>query len=217
MNRAWVDILCLLLALGNFRMLGVSRLGACIRAASRQGILLCFLPLAVAAEDFSMRLIPVVLLSLVVRGIVMPHLLWRAVRGSGVRRELVSAVGFTLSLFIGMGLVVLCFLIARPLQAASQGVSSGTLTLPLALFTIMTGLYLIIARRTAVMQALGYLVMENGIFAFSAVFAVREPALIETGVLLDVFVAVFVMTIMIHHISREFDHVDTDSLSELKD
>ena len=216
MNHAWVDILCLLLALGNFRMLGVSRMGACIRAAGYQGMLLCLLPVVVAANDFSLRLVPVVLLSLVVRGFLMPRLLWRAVRGAGVRRELVPAVGFIFSLFIGVGLLVLCFLIARPLQATAQG-SAGTLALPLALFTIMTGFYLIIARKTAVIQALGYLVMENGIFAFGAVFAVREPALIETGVLLDVLLAVFVMTIMIHHISREFDHMDTDSLSELKD
>jgi len=215
MTTSWTDFLCLLLVLANFRMLGVSRLGACIRTAARQGMLLCLIPVVVAAHDFSLRLVPVVLLSLVVRGFLMPHLLWRAVRGAGVRRELVPSVGFMFSLFAGVVLLVLCFLIAQPLQAAQAG--AGTLPLPVALFTIMTGLYLIIARRTAVMQALGYLVMENGIFLFGAVFAVREPALIEMGVLLDVLLAVFVMTIMIHHISREFDHVDTDSLSVLKD
>lgn len=215
MTNSWTDLLCLLLMLANFRMLGVSRLGACIRTAAQQGMLLCLLPVAVTAHEFSLSLLPVVLLSLVVRGILMPHLLWRAVRGAGVRRELVPAVGFMFSLFAGVGLLVLCFLIAHPLQAARGG--AATLPLPVALFTIVTGFYLIIARRTAIMQALGYLVMENGIFTFGAVFAVHEPALIEMGVLLDVLLAVFVMTIMIHHISREFDHVDTDRLSALKD
>jgi hydrogenase-4 component E len=215
MTNAWIDFLCVLLALGNFRMLGASRLGACIRTAAQQGMLLCLLPVAAMGQEFSLQLVPVVLLSLVVRGFVMPHFLWRAVRGAGVRRELQPSVGFVFSLFAGVGLLVLCFLIARPLQEAQAGVA--TLALPVALFTIMTGFYLIIARRTAVMQALGYLVMENGIFAFGAVFAVREPALIEMGVLLDVLLAVFIMTIMIHHIGREFDHVDTDSLSALKD
>ena len=59
--------------------------------------------------------------------------------------------------------------------------------------------------------------MENGIYAFGMAFAVEEPLLVEMGILLDVFVAVFVMGITIYHISREFDHIDTDRLSALKD
>ncbi len=82
---------------------------------------------------------------------------------------------------------------------------------------MMVGLLLIVSRRKAVMQTLGYLAMENGIYAFGLAFAVEEPLLVEMGVLLDVFVAVFVMGIAIHHISREFDHIDTDRLSTLKD
>ena len=96
--------------------------------------------------------------------------------------------------------------------------SDGTAFLvPVALFTVMVGMLLIVGRRKAVMQTLGYLAMENGIYAFGLAFAVEEPLLVEMGVLLDVFVAVFVMGIAIHHISREFDHIDTDRLSALKD
>ncbi|NQU41873.1 hydrogenase [bacterium] len=214
MTNLWIDLLCLLLMLANFRMLGVSRLGACVRTAAHQGMLLCLLPVLVA-HDFTLGLVPVVLLGLIVRGILMPRLLWRAVLKAGVRRELVPEVGFLFSLLAGVVLLGLCFLIAQPLQADQA--TARTLALPVALFTIMTGFYLIIMRRTAAMQALGYLVMENGIFAFGAVFAVHEPALIEMGVLLDVLLAVFIMTIMIHHIGREFDHLDTDSMSVLKD
>ena len=87
----------------------------------------------------------------------------------------------------------------------------------MALFTIATGLAIIVSRRKAVTQVVGYLAMENGIYVFGAAFAIREPLLVEMGVLLDVFVAVFVMGIMIHHIGREFDHIDTDRLSVLKD
>jgi hydrogenase-4 component E len=59
--------------------------------------------------------------------------------------------------------------------------------------------------------------MENGIYLFGVAFAVREPWMVQTGVLLDVFAAVFVMGIMIYRIQREFDHIDTDRLSDLKD
>jgi hydrogenase-4 component E len=89
--------------------------------------------------------------------------------------------------------------------------------LPGALFTILSGLMIIISRRKALTQVIGYLAMENGVYAFGAALAVEEPLLVEMGILLDVLVAVFIMGITIHHISREFDHIDTDRLSELKD
>jgi hydrogenase-4 component E len=58
--------------------------------------------------------------------------------------------------------------------------------------------------------------MENGIYTFGLAFAEKEPLVVEMGILLDVFMAVFVMGIMIYNISREFDHIDTDRLSQLK-
>ncbi len=57
----------------------------------------------------------------------------------------------------------------------------------------------------------------NGVYVFGASLTVEEPLLVELGILLDVFVAVFVMGIVIYHINREFDHIDTDRLSVLKD
>jgi hydrogenase-4 component E len=82
---------------------------------------------------------------------------------------------------------------------------------------LLTGLFLIVARRTALTQALGYLVMENGIYAFGVGLVEGTPMLLELGILLDVFVAVFVMGIAIFHISREFDHIDTDRMTTLRD
>ena len=76
---------------------------------------------------------------------------------------------------------------------------------------------MIVSRRTALSQVLGYLVLENGIFLSGIALIHDEPVLIEMGVLLDVFVAVFIMGIMIFHIQREFDHIETDQLSALKD
>jgi hydrogenase-4 component E len=64
---------------------------------------------------------------------------------------------------------------------------------------------------------IGYLLMENGIYIFGIALAHDEPLLVEMGVLLDVFVAVFVMGIAIFHINRAFDHIDVDQLKSLKD
>jgi hydrogenase-4 component E len=64
---------------------------------------------------------------------------------------------------------------------------------------------------------LGYLVMENGIYLFGVSLVPEQPMTVELGVLLDVFVGVFIMGIMIFHINREFDHIDVGRLSTLKD
>ena len=87
----------------------------------------------------------------------------------------------------------------------------------MAIFCVLCGLLLIVSRNTAIMQVIGYLAMENGIYCFGWAFAVEEPLLVEMGVLLDVFVAVFVMGITIYHLSREFDSIETDQLTSLKD
>ncbi len=58
--------------------------------------------------------------------------------------------------------------------------------------------------------------MENGIYAFGVALVGGVPLLVELGVLLDVFVAVFVMGIAIYHINREFDHIDADQLDRLR-
>jgi hydrogenase-4 component E len=84
-------------------------------------------------------------------------------------------------------------------------------------FTMMTtGMFLIVARRTAVNQVIGYLVLENGIYAFGLALVRDIPLLVELGVLMDMFVAVFVMGIAIYHINREFDHMDSEKLTSLK-
>ena len=88
---------------------------------------------------------------------------------------------------------------------------------PISLFTILTGAFLLVARRKAITQVLGFLVLENGVYLFGVTFAVSEPWLVQMGVLLDLMAAVFVMGIIIYHINREFDHIDIDRLSNLRD
>ena len=85
-----------------------------------------------------------------------------------------------------------------------------------SIFLIFVGLFLMISRRNALMQVIGYLVLENGIFVFGVITVVGTPLLVELGVLLDAFVGVFVMGIAIYHITREFGSMDVDRLTELR-
>jgi hydrogenase-4 component E len=88
--------------------------------------------------------------------------------------------------------------------------------MPTALMTFFTGLFLIIARKKALTQCLGYIILENGIYIIGVASVVEIPMLVELGVLLDASVAVLVMGVAIYHINREFDHIETDRLDTLK-
>jgi hydrogenase-4 component E len=211
----WLDTVLVLLILTNLHLLGSSRISACIRTVASQAVLLGIVSLLAQRGDVGLRLLLLAAGSTVIKAGILPWLLRRAARETGVQTEDEPLVGFTTSLLLGLGLLGAAMHVAGRLPLPSNDESS--LLVAVALFTIMVGLLLIVSRRKAVMQTLGYLAMENGIYAFGLAFAVEEPLLVEMGVLLDVFVAVFVMGIAIHHISREFDHIDTDRLSALKD
>ena len=211
----WLDTVLVLLILTNLHLLGSSRISACIRTVAVQAVLLGMISLLAQRGDVGLRLLLLAAVSTVIKAGILPWLLRRAVREAGVQTEVEPIVGFTTSLLLGLGLLGAALHVAGRLPL--PGNDGTTFLVAVALFTIMVGLLLIVSRRKAVMQTLGYLAMENGIYAFGLAFAVEEPLLVEMGVLLDVFVAVFVMGIAIHHISREFDHIDTDRLSALKD
>ncbi len=95
--------------------------------------------------------------------------------------------------------------------------SELSLSLPTAMITIFTGLFLIITRRKAITQAIGFLVFENGIGLFGQSMALHYSFIVELGILLDVFVLIFVMGIALFQIRREFHHIDTDKLVSLGD
>jgi hydrogenase-4 component E len=212
--KEWIDAATALVVLSNLRLLGTSRLLACIRIVAVQGILLGLLPLLSHADHLTLRVALQATASMITKGIVFPWLLTRAVRGADVRRELDPIVGYTSSLLVGGALLGVALWLGWRLPL--PGSNGSEFLIAVSLYTIMVGLFMIVARRMAITQVLGYLVMENGIYTFGLAFAEREPLLVEMGILLDVFVAVFVMGIMIYNINREFDHIDTDRLSELK-
>ena len=210
----WIDVLMVLLVLLNLRLLGSSRLGACIRTVAAEGIALGLLPLFLAwSEGLSFRLLFLAAASVAIRGVLFPHLLLRAQRDANVRREAEPFLSYPLSILAGVLTLVLSFWLSSRLPLWRL---AAPLLVPVALSTILVGLLVLVSRRLAISQVLGYVVMENGIYVLGMALVQEIPALVELGVLLDAFVAVFVMSIATHHISREFDHIDAHQMDSLK-
>ena len=211
----WLEGFLVVYMITSLWLLGSSRLLSCIAAVSVQGVLLAALPLMLGIDAPPWRLVLQAGVNLGLKGIAFPLLMLRAVHSVDARREMQPLVGYSLSLLIGVGLLAGSLAAGVRMPLPTRGLP--TLLVPSAMFTALTGLFVIVGRRSAIVQALGYLAMENGIAAFGLALAEQEPLLVEMGTLLDAFVAVFVMGIMIFHINREFDHIDADRLSTLKD
>jgi hydrogenase-4 component E len=146
---------------------------------------------------------------------VIPSLLLRSAREAGARREVEPYVSLHVSVLLGAFLVGVSLWLARVLVV--PGPLAGTLLVPTAFATALLGFLMLVARRYAVTQVVGYLMLDNGVFIFGQSLAGALPVVVEAGILLDLLVAVFVMGIAIYHIGREFDHIDTRALASLRD
>ncbi len=197
-----------------FALLGTSRIGACIRWLSFQGILFGLVPLIVHNDGLAMRAILLAGGNILLKGIAFPWLLLRLRARADYNREVQPFIGFVASILFGILALALSVWLAMEMKPALK--QAPLVMLNSSIFLIFVGLFLIISRRNALMQVIGYLVLENGIFVFGVVTVVGTPLLVELGVLLDAFVGVFVMGIAIYHINREFGSIDVDRLNALR-
>ena len=210
-----MDFILVLVILTNLRLLASGRLGASIRVMALQGVLVGLVPLLVPGHAPGWRAWLLAVASVALKGWVIPWLLFRALREAEIEREVQPYVGHVTSVLAGLAALGGAFWLSGRLTGLAGAPS--TLLVPTALFMILAGLFLLVSRRLAVSQVLGFIVLENGVFTFGAGVMPRTSLLVEAGVLLDVFAAVFVMGIALFHISREFNHLDAGRLSELKD
>jgi hydrogenase-4 component E len=208
----FAELLLLLIVLTDFAVLGSSRLSACIRAIAIQGVLLGALSLVID-DPRSVHAMVLAAGTVVIKGIVLPWFLRWAMREAAIRREVEPAIGYMASLFLGSLAVGASFALAHRLPV----ITKTELLVPIAFATLIIGLLILITRSKAIIQVVGYLMLENGIYLFGLTQLSRLPFLVEMGVLLDVFVAVFVMGIVVFHINREFDSISAENLVELRE
>ena len=195
---------------------GSSRLVHCIRLVALQGILLGVMPLVMWNWSKTLpgtELWAASAINIIVKGILLPLLLIRAMHKAGVKRELEPLAGYSWSLLIVSGAGALALWLSLSLNIPGVPV----LAVPAAAITVFTGLFIIISRRKAITQSLGFLSFENGIALFGVAMHLEYGFFVELGILLDVLVLVFVMGITVFQISREFEHIDADRLNLLTD
>lgn len=212
MTPSTMQLLLLLVVLTDFAVLGTSRLSACIRWMAVQGAILGLLPLAYGGA-ITEHVYGLAAGTVLVKAVLLPGFLKWAIREAAIRREVEPRVGYMASMLFGAAALGAAFGIASTTRAFPR----HDLIVPVALVTVMIGLVVLITRTKAITQVVGYIMLENGVYLFGLTLSRRVPFLVEVGVLLDVFVGIFIMGIVVFHINREFDSISAANLSELRE
>lgn len=197
-----LDFIFAALVVINLWLAGVGRLSGAIRLVAFQGILIGLLPLLLSGGEHWL----VAIINVLVKGALLPYMLSYAVKKARTARELEPLVGFGKSVAIVFAVTLIAFRFAPE-----------TFAIAVSFATIATGLLLIVARRKAITQVIGFLVFENGISIFAAGISMDYGLFIELGILLDVFVLVFILGIAVYEINRTFSSIDIDKLNHLGD
>ncbi len=212
--NTWLNALLVLVLALNLFSLGTSRLGTMVRIVSLQGLLLGLMPLLID-EHIAVTAALASILAILLKGMVIPAMLLRALRDVHIKREIEPLIGFLPSMLLGALVTGFALLFASSLPLA--GDHTTPLLVPASLATIFCGFILLTMRVKAITQIMGYLVLENGIYIFGLLLVEAMPLVVELGVLLDLFVAIFVVCIMVNHINKTFSSLDTRLLTSLKE
>lgn len=191
-------------------------LPAMVRLVAWQGLALAAIPLFRGGYDGEVVLIGVGLTVLALRAVALPWLLGRAVAAEpDGRREATPLINTTSSLLLTAVLTLAAFAVARPIVDLQPGVT--TAAAPAAFAVVFIALFVMATRTRAVSQAVGFLMLDNGIAAAAFLLTAGVPLIVELGASLDVLFAVMVIGVLTGRLRRAFGDTDLDQLRELRD
>jgi hydrogenase-4 component E len=198
--------------------LGSNRLMALVKTMALQGIMVSLIPLFLKGNGaLGSGGIIFFQIMILIKGVLIPGLLYVAVKRVAIKREIEPFIGYHASLLIGLGIILVSVFITNHLQLSLP--AGRGLVLITAITTMATGFFLMVARSKAITQVIGYLMLENGIYLIGSALTKHSHTIyiVEFGVLLDLLVGVMIMGIILHNINSAFDDVDTTLLGRLKD
>lgn len=210
-----------LVTLLSFAMLGTAfllivrrDLAGQVRIFAVQSVALAILAVVVAAFTRSIELTSVALALALLKVFIIPRVLNRAVVKIGLQRAALPYLGTPATLVVCGSLVVIAFYVMAPVAASNPLPTAEAI--PIAFAGVLVGFFVMVNRRRALTQILGFLMLENSIFLLALLATYGVPFIVEMGVFLDVLVAVLIMEVFIYRIKENFDSIEVDRLGRLK-
>jgi hydrogenase-4 component E len=180
-----------------------------------QGAALAGLVLTVGLRAAEPEAALVALEVLVVKSVVLPVALLRSAKLIGETRERATALNPAVELIGAAGLTLIAYVVGTPLMGANP--SAARQALPVGFSLVLLGFWLLLIRRSAITQLIGFLVLDNGIATVSFLASGGLPLTVELGASLDVLLVVLILGVLVVRMQRLQGHVDITELKELHD
>ena len=210
-----VNLLAALLLLIGFAMLAQRRILTLIHLFAWQGVALAASTLIVAYSTGQTHLYFSAALTVTLKVILIPWVLHRLIDRLNVRWDVETLINIPTTLLIGIALAIFAFALATPISQLANTITRSTLGIALA--SVLLAFLMMIVRRKAVPQVIGFLAMENGLFFAATSATYGMPLVVELGVALDVLVGTFIFGIFFFHIREQFDSLDIRHMEKLKE
>ncbi len=192
-----------------------SRLEAYIKAIAVQGIILFFLVLSDAGHSPLLTVLFLSIETIGVKAVLIPLFLSTIVRKSGTLREVEPYIPNFFSLLITSLIFALGFYIAY--WSGDSVNNIRPFYFGISISTIISGMFIIVSRKKIITHVMGYMFVENGIFLLTLSIAKEMPFIVALGVLLDIFIAIYLLGLFVTKVQYAFSEIDVDTLSNLKD
>ena len=209
-----VNVLAALLLLIAFAMLSQRRVLTLIKLFAWQGAVLTASTVVVAWTTGYTDLYISAGITLSLKVILIPWLLHRLIDRLFIRWDIETLINIPTTMLIGIGLVIFSFALATPISQMASTLTRSTLGIALA--SVLLSFLMMIVRRKAVPQVIGFLAMENGVFFAATTATFGMPLVWELGVALDVLVATLIFGIFFFHIREQFDSLDIRHMEKLR-
>ncbi|MCL4510471.1 MAG: hypothetical protein M1470_05315 [Bacteroidetes bacterium] len=209
------DILIVLLGTTMLYVSAVSRIEAYVKTLAFQGLILFLLVVLGIKEINWLNLAFLIFETLVIKAVVIPYFLLTVIRKNEIGREIEPYISQFYSLLIASGIFIFGFVAA--FWSAGTGSGIKPLYFGISIMMIIISLFLIVNRKRIITHILCYMMLENGIFLLSLSVANELPMLVNIGVLLDLFVGIYLFAIFFNKINEIYDGSHVDVLTELKD
>jgi len=213
MNLSQIDLFAAGSAVLAVWMCGVTRVKALLWGVALQTAMLAGICVLFGIAENQIQLIVLALVVFTIKAAGIPIFLARSAKQVDIDRDKGVGISPTLTLMVGCIVLYLGYSLA-PEFAVPSMLNRGSAGMALAL--IMTGMLLMITRRLAISQVIGFLTMENGIFLYSLTQTHHMPVLVEMGVVFEVLIAVLISGVFIYRINRSFEHIDVTDMRRLR-
>jgi hydrogenase-4 component E len=205
-----INGLAALMLLISFALLAQHRMLSVLHWFAAQGVLLAVTAAVVAYSSGNHELYVSAAMTLLLKGMLLPWLLWRVIRQLHVHREVEPLINLSVTMLMALGVTLFSFHVIQPIEQISELITRNSMAIATA--NVLLGMLMMITRKKAITQVVGFLAVENALF-FAAIGSTNGmPLVVEIGIAFDVLIAALIFGVFFFQIRNTFDSLEVDAM-----